>query len=37
MDTAGLVAEELGIHPKYIKTTSRKDRVVILVHKIWIK
>lgn len=37
MDTSDLVAEELGIHPKYIKTTTRKDRVVIVVHKTWIK
>lgn len=37
MDTSYLVAEEVGIHPKYIKSTSTKDRVVIVVHKTWIK
>lgn len=37
MDTLDLVAEELGIPPKYIKTTTTKDRVVIVVHKTWLK
>ena len=35
MDTFDLVAEELGIPRKYIKTTTIKDRVVILVNKSW--
>jgi hypothetical protein len=36
MDTFDIVAHELGIPAKYIKIFS-KDRVVIVVHKTWLK
>jgi len=37
MGTLDLITEKLGIPPKYIKTTTKTDRVVIIVHKTWIK
>jgi hypothetical protein len=37
MDTFDLVAEELGIPRQYIKATAKKDKVVIVVHKTWLK
>ncbi|KAJ9590476.1 hypothetical protein L9F63_016507 [Diploptera punctata] len=36
MDTFNIAAHELGIPSKYIKLTA-KDRVVIVVHKTWIR
>ncbi|GLG94157.1 Neurobeachin [Gryllus bimaculatus] len=37
MDASSIVSKELAIPKKYIKTTSRQDRVLTVVHRLWLK
>ncbi|XP_067006086.2 WD repeat-containing protein 81 [Anabrus simplex] len=37
MDAVSVVTEHFSIPRKYIKTTSRKDRVITVVHRSWLK
>lgn len=37
MDALAIVSRELNIPPKYIKSTSKQDRVLAVVHRAWLK